>query len=158
MPRDEVHRHHRCEFPGCRCPCIQRHSTQDICVRCLHGGAWHAPMDAQNNLAAHEEDGTHDNDSVSEDSGGAGADPTYVSQDRDEIQSQQRIIDNLLMLLDIDAGERSTCCVCMMKPCDVVLRPCGHARFCKQCIDDPRVQRCPVCRSNIRNKVSFIPL
>ena len=44
------------------------------------------------------------------------------------------------------------CIICMDRPCDTRLEPCGHADFCGQCI--ARIisdgGQCPYCRSDIR--------
>ena len=146
MPRSEVQQS-RCEFPGCTCTCMHRHNTQDICVRCMHHSAWHRPISQQRQAQPAPETA-----SVREDQ-----DPLDESPGT-TIQSQQQIIDNLLTLLDLDAGERNKCCVCMERPCDVVLKPCGHARFCKRCMDNASISGCPICRSSIRHKIAFIPL
>lgn len=143
MSRAEVQQS-RCEFPGCTCTCMHRHNTQDICVRCMHHSAWHCP---ENRQMPQQAETRHRDDQ----------DPLDEPPEA-QIQSQQQIIDNLLTLLDLDAAERNICCVCMEKPCDVVVKPCGHARFCKTCIDNASVLRCPICRSGIRNKIAFIPL
>lgn len=146
MPRSEIQQS-RCEFPGCRCTCMQRHSTQEICVRCMHHRAWHA------NQAPPTSEG-HGREPESRYNARASADDEQDSQ----LQSQQRLIDNLLRLLELDPSDRSICCVCMERQCDTVLKPCGHARFCKRCLENVSVRLCPICRSEIRTKVAFIPL
>ncbi len=166
MQDNEV-RHHRCEFPGCRCRCIVRHSTEDICVRCLHSGAWHRPFSER---VFATESAPAPASAAPASAAPASAAPGSGSEDQssdasaaedvsDLCRSQQSIIDNLMMLLEVDADERSSkCCVCMERACDVVLKPCGHARFCRRCIDIGRLFVCPICRCQIRQKVAFIPL
>ena len=155
LPQNEV-RQSRCEFPGCRCRCMQPHSVQDICVRCLHTRAWHCPIVPQVTVTDLEPPESIDPPPTRATSP---VQRNASEEQQDEIRSQQRIIDNLMMLMDMDASEQANkCCVCMNKPCDVVLKPCGHARFCRQCMNNQTVTECPLCRTQIRNKVSFIPL
>mmetsp|Transcript_77792 Transcript_77792/g.209656 ORF Transcript_77792/g.209656 Transcript_77792/m.209656 type:complete len:126 (+) Transcript_77792:638-1015(+) len=50
--------------------------------------------------------------------------------------------------------EDATCVICMERPSDVRLRPCGHDRFCRRCIVETVCQWscfgppcCPLCRA-----------
>jgi hypothetical protein len=50
-----------------------------------------------------------------------------------------------------DAGNslpRRTCCVCLAKPLQVVLIPCGHACVCRRC--SRKLDKCPLCRLDIQ--------
>ena len=73
-------------------------------------------------------------------------------------RQQQVIINNLLQL--VQTSSPTLCCICMEKPCDVVIRPCGHARFCSECVALSRVNcdHCPLCRTNIESTVSYVAL
>lgn len=45
------------------------------------------------------------------------------------------------------AGEgESECCVCIDKPIDTVLEPCGHVALCSGCAARLSPRRCPLCR------------
>ena len=45
------------------------------------------------------------------------------------------------------------CCICMVKPCDSAPTPCGHKKFCYECITtynrNNRGRGCPICRNPI---------
>mmetsp|Transcript_1427 Transcript_1427/g.3825 ORF Transcript_1427/g.3825 Transcript_1427/m.3825 type:complete len:184 (-) Transcript_1427:219-770(-) len=43
--------------------------------------------------------------------------------------------------------DMDVCAVCLDAPCDVVLRPCGHAQFCEACAT--KLMSCPLCRASI---------
>lgn len=43
---------------------------------------------------------------------------------------------------------KRTCCVCLAKPLQVVLIPCGHACVCKRC--SRKLDKCPLCRLDIQ--------
>ena len=44
--------------------------------------------------------------------------------------------------------QRRTCCVCLSKPLQVVLIPCGHACLCRKC--SRQLDKCPLCRLDIQ--------
>jgi len=44
----------------------------------------------------------------------------------------------------------SNCCVCLVKPSDHVLLPCGHVCLCIKCVKD--VRSCPLCTSDVQSK------
>ena len=45
------------------------------------------------------------------------------------------------------------CCVCLDKRIQVVVIPCGHACMCRKCAY--RVNKCPVCRLDIKAQQRF---
>ncbi|XP_048240179.1 uncharacterized protein LOC124145178 [Haliotis rufescens] len=47
--------------------------------------------------------------------------------------------------------ESSVCKVCLERPANIVLLPCGHLVACAVCT--PALECCPVCRTHIRGKV-----
>mmetsp|Transcript_57663 Transcript_57663/g.151757 ORF Transcript_57663/g.151757 Transcript_57663/m.151757 type:complete len:100 (-) Transcript_57663:277-576(-) len=58
------------------------------------------------------------------------------------------------------SAEKAVCCVCMERTPDVILVPCGHDIFCRQCIVETLcvtshsiAPRCPLCRSTIESIV-----
>jgi hypothetical protein len=51
------------------------------------------------------------------------------------------------ILLEKDTSE---CVICLNKPPDTVLQPCGHRHVCWGC--SLRVRECPICRTRIRGK------
>mmetsp|Transcript_40327 Transcript_40327/g.108200 ORF Transcript_40327/g.108200 Transcript_40327/m.108200 type:complete len:130 (+) Transcript_40327:555-944(+) len=53
-----------------------------------------------------------------------------------------------------ESEEDQLCAICMERPCDVRLRPCGHDQFCRNCImetvclwSSTRPPCCPLCRA-----------
>ena len=48
---------------------------------------------------------------------------------------------------------RRTCCVCLAKPIQVVLIPCGHACLCRRC--SRKLETCPLCRLQIQATQRF---
>jgi hypothetical protein len=47
-----------------------------------------------------------------------------------------------------ESMQKRVCCVCMAKPLQVVLIPCGHACLCRKC--SRKVDSCPLCRLEIQ--------
>ena len=48
------------------------------------------------------------------------------------------------------------CKICMERPVQVVLKPCGHALMCTQC--SATVQQCPACRKRIEETIRYFPM
>lgn len=47
------------------------------------------------------------------------------------------------------------CAICLVKPLEIVLNPCGHVCSCKDCVRN--LKTCPLCRQVIENaKTVFI--
>ena len=59
--------------------------------------------------------------------------------------------------LERDENKKAaTCVVCMDRPRDVMLLPCGHAHLCQQCVNVlPTPKRCPMCRASITKTVKI---
>lgn len=47
-------------------------------------------------------------------------------------------------------NSKSTCCICLENPPDVIYLPCFHFVGCKACSE--KVKTCPICRSKIKEK------
>mmetsp|Transcript_20806 Transcript_20806/g.43465 ORF Transcript_20806/g.43465 Transcript_20806/m.43465 type:complete len:97 (+) Transcript_20806:72-362(+) len=45
------------------------------------------------------------------------------------------------------------CCVCMEKERQVLLMPCRHLCVCRGCSEDARLLDCPICRSDISERM-----
>jgi len=65
-----------------------------------------------------------------------------------------RLLQDRLLKLSLAIGgkieEIQTCPICMEKPKDTMLSPCGH-RLCRHCV--PKVTKCPECRAEITSRV-----
>jgi hypothetical protein len=47
-------------------------------------------------------------------------------------------------------GRDSHCRVCLDRPLEVALEPCGHVAICRDCAN--RLDSCPICRTSIAKK------
>jgi hypothetical protein len=48
------------------------------------------------------------------------------------------------------AEQAVVCVVCLDRPCNTLLLPCRHARFCRVCAERlASPQRCPLCRTDV---------
>eukprot|EP01083_Nonionella_stella_P001187 3459_1 len=43
------------------------------------------------------------------------------------------------------------CIICFDRDPCVVLNPCGHKQFCKECIDELKPEECPICRTKVKS-------
>lgn len=50
--------------------------------------------------------------------------------------------------------ESVECCVCMDKPSNIVLISCGHLCLCSECSIEYKTNTCPICRTNIRMRIT----
>jgi hypothetical protein len=132
----------RCEFPGCPCP----HHTPCSAGRCScgHAAVWHRNEGTVGSHVAGIVQRVHSRD---------------VSELQRTVEEQKATIESLMSLVQATSSE-SKCVICMESPCCVVLKPCGHARFCRDCTAElrRRHQPCPLCRANVRSHVSYLPL
>lgn len=59
----------------------------------------------------------------------------------------------------INRENKSECSICTDRPADTAVTPCGHARFCMQCILEYKInygcRGCPYCRGPIQNVVKI---
>ena len=56
------------------------------------------------------------------------------------------------------AGERLECAICSEEEVGVVFQPCGHLCCCQACGARREVKKCPICRTNIEERVkTFLP-
>ena len=53
--------------------------------------------------------------------------------------------------------EPPTCAICLMRPPQRVLIPCGHAVLCAGCSVEREWSRCPVCRANVQHVNLLFP-
>lgn len=49
------------------------------------------------------------------------------------------------------------CVICIERPCEMALIPCGHKKFCIVCTDQllQKKDKCPLCRSTIREAIKI---
>jgi SNF2 family DNA or RNA helicase len=50
-------------------------------------------------------------------------------------------------------AENSICVVCMERPRDALLLPCGHVYTCMECVSQFRQRTCPICRAPIQRVI-----
>ena len=143
----------RCEFPGCTCTCMERNTRRGICVRCFHVDAWHVRLPSTGAPSAEAADPFVARPCVPPQR--RAPSPPRVSQRPTDVS--EIIIANILS--EEMKTDRTLCCVCLTRHCNVVLKPCGHARFCKECIlSMGRTAPCPLCRTQISRLVNFVPI
>jgi hypothetical protein len=58
-----------------------------------------------------------------------------------------------LKLLQENQKKSNECVVCYDRESNVILIPCGHLALCEECSKVSSVSKCPVCRSNIQQRV-----
>ena len=146
---DRVVRRGRCQFPGCRCECMQRHATNGMCIRCFHVDAWHERLPGLERRVPLE---PRETQPIPE--------PPRV-QSRMDVVEEESLIQNILS--SEMKTDRTLCCICLVRHCSSVLKPCGHARFCKECVRsvrgrDGRNAKCPLCRVRITRDIEFVPI
>ena len=81
------------------------------------------------------------------------ADAAECSADRKSGAQPQVTSEELARLREYEI--RVQCPVCMDRPRDCTLRPCGHA-FCQQCVDDLLQPLCPLCSKCIISKLPLV--
>ena len=54
--------------------------------------------------------------------------------------------------------EENQCIFCLTNPPTVILAPCGHQCYCKECYDSNRnnIDRCPICRQIVQTGVEKV--
>ena len=91
----------------------------------------------------------------------------FSVSDEDEGNNRPADDDNSNMINDVtnsssngstDDGDSNLCQVCLLVPkSNVVLVPCGHARFCTSCVNQLEAlnARCPMCRADIQSVINI---
>lgn len=88
---------------------------------------------------------------------------TYQHQQVQQVQqvnTQQQQMQNHQHMSDADAGDgRLLCEICYDREMSISLQPCGHSKFCWECIsewydraEDGKVT-CPICREDVEEAV-----
>ncbi|KAH8859173.1 Leucine-rich repeat-containing protein 69 [Schistosoma japonicum] len=60
---------------------------------------------------------------------------------------------NIVLSDEITARVENECCICQDAMCSTIFLPCGHVCCCKTCSGS--VMDCPLCRSNIHNRIQL---
>lgn len=50
-------------------------------------------------------------------------------------------------------SESAFCCVCLTGERQVLLLPCKHLCVCRECSMDDRMDKCPICRADIDERM-----
>ena len=66
-----------------------------------------------------------------------------------------RILDALKGVKGPGTGESFKCKICLDKPVQTVLKPCGHSLMCVACAQS--VKQCPICRQKIEETIRWFP-
>ena len=72
---------------------------------------------------------------------------------REEKEKNERFAKQQKLFKEHMNQDSSYCVVCMEEPRTVVLVPCGHAMFCKDC--SFAVNVCPICRVAIEKRITM---
>lgn len=58
---------------------------------------------------------------------------------------------NVFQILHVAGNENDACKICFHYIGDILLLPCSHLGYCKQCCD--KISECPICRAKIINRI-----
>ena len=156
----------RCEFPNCLCSCIQVRSGSGICTSCHHVDAWHANLDRPVPSDFEQSYGLSGlvRAAAAAPAPVPDASPARAAARRGRGTARAAPSDDSAALIANILSEemktdRTLCCICLTNHCNTVVRPCGHARFCNDCVSAlPRPKKCPLCRTTVQRKSNFIPI
>ncbi|CAH8501242.1 unnamed protein product [Schistosoma margrebowiei] len=65
----------------------------------------------------------------------------------------EAILSSIIISDEVVARMENECCICQDAICSTIFLPCGHVCCCKKCSES--VLDCPLCRSNIHNRIQL---
>ena len=133
-----------CVFNDCKCFKFKPGRLGTRCTRCLHDIVWHARPDE------------------------SAAPGVFPKRLQDALEKNKKLLSKILTLnKQINTLEDNikklennikTCIICSENQPNVLLTPCNHAHFCKNCIDiwSRSHKTCPTCRKRFIRKIKYV--
>lgn len=138
----------KCLFKDCKCFLYRkdRHGKINNICYCGHGKIWHENMEALDKKQLIEET-YKTKKSLTTTS-------VYISS----LQKNIKELETDLSDLKDTTPKETKCIICLNNKSTIIAVPCGHARFCQDCICEwiSKDKGCPICRQKIDSIMKVI--